>query len=309
MYRQSRLVDKLTTVRFGAILHDAGSAEVILSYMQGIDEEIFLVADGPALKVLPRYGINYEIIDLEEAIKLDFDVVFLGLSFPSNLDLLVIESFKSKRALLISFLDHWSFSERDFMLDGLLVLPDVFVVTDSEAFHLARSIFPETEIIQIENPYLQDCAMRFQELGLTNRRFKQILFVSEPLDTQKNLKFLAVSKLGNEMNLEEEAFAYFVSCLKTLNWEQHLIKLRPHPRQRISDFGRSYFEILPELVFSTNSELLLDLHESDIVVGIHSMALYISATLGIPTYSSLPPGAGDCAIRGVQIKHLRDLVR
>jgi hypothetical protein len=67
--------------------------------------------------------------------------------------------------------------------------------------------------------------------------------------------------------------------------------------------------MLPDLVFSTNPDLLLDLHESDIVVGIHSMALYISANLGIPTYSSLPPGAGDCAIRGVQIDYLRDLVR
>jgi hypothetical protein len=296
-------------VKFAVILHDAGSAEVILSYIREIDGDIFLVANGPALKVLPRYGNNYQLIDLETVINHDFDVVFLGLSFPSNIDLLVIKSFKTKRALLVSFLDHWSFSERDFMLDGLLVLPDVFVVTDSEAFQLAKRIFLESEIIQIGNPYLQDCVTRFQKLGQPSQKFRQILFVSEPLDIQKNLEFLAVSELGHETKIEDEVFSYFVSCLETLDWQRHRIKIRPHPRQKISDFGKNYFDMLPDLVFSTNPDLLLDLHESDIVVGIHSMALYISANLGIPTYSSLPPGAGDCAIRGVQIDYLRDLVR
>ena len=303
------MVDKLLVVKIAVILHDAGSAEVILSYIRDIDGDIFLVANGPALKVLPRYGVNYQLIDLETAIKQDFDVIFLGLSFPSNVDLLVIKRFNTEKALLVSFLDHWSFLERDFMLGGLLVLPDVFVVTDSEAFQRAKKIFSESEIIQIENPYLQECVTKFQKLGQPSRNFKQILFVSEPLDVQKNLEFLALSELGHETKIEDIAFAYFVSCLETLGWQRHRIKIRPHPRQKISDFGKNYFELLPELAFSTNPELLLDLRESDIVVGIHSMALYISANLGIPTYSSLPPRAGDCAIRGVQIDYLRDLVR
>jgi hypothetical protein len=296
-------------VKLAAVVHDAGSAEVLLSYLFELNQEVLVVAEGPALSVLERYPKNWKIVPLESLLDTEFDVIFLGLSNPSNTDLVVLERFASQTTLLISFLDHWSFSLSDFEKDGRFWLPDVFVVTDSEALRLASIYFPGVEIIEIPNPYLDRVLIEFQTIPKRKAHRKRILYVSEPLDPDRNLKFLKLLKADGEIGLEEAAYRYFISTLEKSNLQDHEIVIRPHPRQIVADFDTNYLSAHPQVSFSVNSNLIDDLRATDVVVGVHSMALYISINLGIPTFCSLPPGAGECAIRGVEINYLRDIAR
>ncbi len=294
-------------MKLAAVLHDAGSAEVLLSYLFEQKQEVSVVVEGPALGVLERYPKNWKVISLESLLDIDFDVIFLGLSSPSNTDSVVIEKFASRKTLLISFLDHWSFSLSDFENNGQFWLPDVFVVTDSEALKLATDCFPGVDIIEIPNPYLDRVLIEYQSIPKSKPHAKRILYVSEPLDPDKNLNFLKLQKLDESSELEIAAYEYFISTLKKANLQDYEIVIRPHPRQRIADFDPKYLLAHPRVSFSINTNLVDDLRDADVVVGVHSMVLYISVYLGIQTFCCLPPGAGDCAIRGVDMNYLRDI--
>jgi hypothetical protein len=296
-------------VKLAAVVHDAGSAEVLLSYLFELNQEVSVVVEGPALSVLERYPKNWKIVPLESLLDTEFDVIFLGLSSPSNTDSVVLERFASQTTLLISFLDHWSFSLSDFENNGKFWLPDVFVVTDSEAFRLASICFPGVAIIEIPNPYLDRVLNEFQTIPKRNAHRKRILYVSEPLDPDKNLEFVKLLKAEGEIGLEEVAYRYFISTLEKANLYEHEIVIRPHPRQIVADFDAMYLSAHPRVSFSVNSNLIDDLRGTDVVVGVHSMALYVSVNLGIPTFCCLPPGAGNCAIRGIEMVYLRDFAR
>lgn len=294
-------------MKLAAVIHDAGSAEVLLSYLFELNQEVSVVVEGPALSVLERYPKNWKIVPLESLLDTEFDVIFLGLSSPSNTDSIVLERFASQATLLISFLDHWSFSLSDFENNGKFWLPDVFVVTDPEALKLATRCFPGVDIIEISNPYLNRVLIEYKSIPKCKPPTKRILYISEPLDPDKNLVFLNLQKVDGNRVLEEVAYMYFISTLEKVNLQDYEIVIRPHPRQKVADFGPKYLLAHPRVSFSVNSNLIDDLRDADVVVGVHSMALYISVYLGIPTFCCLPPGAGHCAIKGVEMLYLRDI--
>ncbi|CAN2170645.1 hypothetical protein MCERE155_00039 [Candidatus Nanopelagicaceae bacterium] len=294
-------------MKIAVVLNDAGSANVILSYLQDFENTFDILASGPALDLLERAEIQYRLITFDEICNLQYDVILLGLSFPSDIDLRVTQALQESDSLLVTFLDHWSFSETDFIFQSKLLLPDMFVVTDSDAFTRAVQHFPGTSVVQIENSYLSDSLERFLSLPQKHISQSSILYLAEPLSVEKNSNLANLFGSYSSQDLEFKVFEYMQSCIKLFAPQCTQIVIRPHPVQSKTYFGTEYLAGNYKVSISEEPSLVEDIRAAEVVVGIHTMALVVARHLGKDSYTCLPPGSGDCAIKGIDIKYLRDL--
>ena len=290
------------------VSHDAGGAEILSSWAHFCKHSFSLVLAGPALKIFKNKCPHAEILSLEEAIKKS-DWVLCGTGWQTSFERDAIKYAKDNKKKVIAYLDHWvNYKER--FHNGLdQIFPDEIWVADKYAEKIASNIFSDIPITLIDNPYLNELKTQIKKLSIDNEKYlenkKSILYVCEP---KKEHAFL---KYGDERYwgyTEDDALNYFYKNLKYINKDIKEIKVRLHPSEKKGkyDWFKNFNSRLIKIV--SEESLIVDIINSDIIVGCESMALVVGLLANKTVISGIPPNGRQCQLPQKEIIHLRDLI-
>jgi hypothetical protein len=289
------------------VSHDAGGAEIISSYVRQNQIECKFVLAGPALSIFERKLGKLHIQDLEQAISTS-DFLLCGTSWQSDIEWQAISIARKLGKKSAAFLDHWVNYRERFIRLGQLHLPDEIWVGDLLAKEKVKTIFPDIEVILIENPYFLDLKLEIERLDRNKSQFAasgKILYVCEPVREH------AFHEYGDERYwgyTEEEALRYFLTNVQSLGIKIDQIIVRPHPSESANKYDWIFKEFdLP--IYAGGKETLFDeLLRSEIVVGCESMAMIIGMLAGRRVISCIPPGGSPCKLPQPNIEKMQDLI-
>lgn len=293
----------------GVVVHDAGATNVILAYLEDTSFDVKVLASGPAVKLFQGAKLEHLFFNESDFLKQEFDAIFLGQNFKAPIDKLIIRNFQHSDVLLIAVLDHWTFSRKQYVVDGVELLPDCFIVNDPEAYRRASKEFPEVDIILIPNYYIEKCKVRYSKLSIPEEYERNILYISESIDSESNPEFGKVYKSDGVGELDFHAFLFFIQNIDYFGSDKQKVIIRPHPSEPLGKFDQRFLNHSVDIEVSREIDLVKDLRRSRIVVGIQSMAMAIAVELGCEVYSCLPPNSGANPIEGYQIPYLRELIQ
>ena len=289
------------------IVHDAGGAEVVSSYVHQQGMDCLYVLEGPARKIFERKLGPIEISPLEEAIQRSASIL-CGTSWQSDLELRAIKLARLLGKRSVAFLDHWTNYRERFIRLGELCVPDEIWVGDSIAEELATEIFPNIQISLVENPYFQDIKDELATVSIqrsSNMTSISVLYVCEPVREH------ALRQFGDERHwgyVEEEALCYFLNNVAALGGQVSRILIRPHPSESITKYNWVLNEFNLPLKLGGVNTLLEEIADCDIVVGCESMAMVIGLLAGRRVISCIPPGGKTCALPHPEIETLLALM-
>lgn len=155
--------------------HDAGGAEIVSSWVKRHQDEwdISLLLMGPATKIFERkLGRSGGPFTFEP----DFVLCGSGLSgWERN----AIDIARTLDVPCAAYLDHWKNYRARFGEH----LPDQFWVADEYADAMAKRIFPDAEVVNKGNPYLEDFVAEVEETDVDEwspSGLERILWIDEP---------------------------------------------------------------------------------------------------------------------------------
>lgn len=279
-----------------AVSHDAGGAEVVSAYLKSRIKNIqpvCLVA-GPAEKVYAKRGLNSFFVSLEKRNQIfemypDIDLVLTSTSWPSKLELEMIELAKKANIKTATYLDSWvNYRERfDYPNKGWENnLPEEIWVGDLAAKKLAHSLFPkEVKIKFVKNCFFEEFKKSYRDAKKTVKNISAILFASQPL---------AIMPEGEKDRGTIDEFTVLkdlLNELKEINFKNRVI-IRLHPREEKGKYNAliDVFKQSLDVVESLESDILKDLSKAKLVVGMNSMFLFLATLIGKKVISILPVG-------------------
>ena len=285
------------------VCHDAGAANLIVSWIKRYKGIMKVCMKGPAQKIWKRHFPDSELLSIER-IFVDSNTLLTGTGW-GDLEFEARIKAKKKNIKNIAVIDHWTnYSER-FIRAGKELLPDIIIVSDKYAYEKACKTFPIKKIFQLPNIYLQVEANLVSSLRskVKKNHFENLLVIAEPFREKKTnqktlLEFMAIEYLMLNLNKVNNSID-FVN-----------ITIRPHPSEPSEKYVfliDKYKHLVNEFKISRDKELYEDIAMADIVIGINSFALVVSLTAGVPTMSMLPPGYNNFNLPYNEIIHLRDL--
>ena len=205
---------------------------------------------------------------------MDCDLIITGTGWMSQLEVNAIKEAKSRKIPCVTVLDHWvNYLER-FGTDENSK-PQILAVTNSLALQMAQDRFPNNVVWLLPDFQIESYRETIKSVAKVQT---SVLILLEPTSTPDS-----IFAIDDELikNLVETAIS--VKRARGLS----RIVIRPHPSQ-VSDPAIAHkLSVFPEeLEISTRTSLVEDLEVSEVVLGLSSYALYISAMCGIDTYSS-----------------------
>ena len=290
------------------VAHDAGGAEILSSLVAcgalPAGTELRLVLQGPARAVFERKLGAVQCLPLAQALH-GASMLLAGTGWQSSLEFDALCLAREQRLPAIAFLDHWVNYRQRFVRHGVSCLPDALWVGDDEALALARTVLPERPAFLVPNPYF--AAMREGFAALAQREQPRaglrVLYVCEPVREP------ALRTHGNERHwgyTEEEALAFALACLPTIGAIDSLV-VRPHPSEPPAKYDAQLARCAWPVTRGGAASLLQEVAASDVVIGLHSMAMVIGLLAGKRVLCAIPPGGGACVLPQRQIGMLREL--
>jgi len=265
----------------GFVCHDAGAANILISALLHSGEEVSMVSmEGPAKKIWKAAFPNISCdVNLQYIVK-NCEHLFTGSGWSSDLEFNAISMANETKLMCSTVMDHWVNYQERLCRNGRTVYPNNILVTDEEAFALAKDIFPDKKIILFENLYLRGELNKIASAPLPANT--QILFVNEPIR----------NKWGRDTPGEFQVLDYFLSTLDEYKISNDIpIVLRPHPSEYPKKYDRFINSSNREISLSQNIDIATDISQSTMVVGCNSYGLVIALISGKKVYSALPPWA------------------
>lgn len=216
----------------------AGAKGVISIFLAFINQikESKLISD----RFYPFYaemGVQVEIISISQVNEIlnDFcpDVIVAGTSIPSKIDLEFCIQAKGK-ALIYSFVDHWTNFKERFLNSNIYYLPDFLLVIDSIAKQKALEAgFNKESILIISNPY-------YNYLKKWKHTIERSRFLLE-LDLDENTKYvlyapepLSLFNLNEKYGFDEfDSLEFLINTIS--NFESVILLFKCHPNHVIDD--------------------------------------------------------------------------
>jgi hypothetical protein len=285
------------------VCNDAGSAEIISSWILTQNEEYLLVLDGPAVQIFSRKINNIKTHSLDNALK-KADWLVTGSSIFSSLEIDAIAKSKLLNIKSVTFLDHWANYPERFVKNNNQIFPDELWAGDSYAYNIAKKIFPNIKVIFQENAYFKSIQTASKILKSKIRYDKQneyILYLCSPVAEHAKLIH------GNEKYWgydEHDRIRYFMENLHKLKTSSSRVILRPHPSENPEKYSWAIDEFEPLVSINDSKTLLEQALESEVVVGCNSMGLAIAIIAGKRAVSLLAPDDADCTIPMKELEHL-----
>jgi len=285
------------------VCNDAGSAEIISSWILTQNEEYLLVLEGPAVQIFSRKINNIKTHSLDNALK-KADWLVTGTSIFSSLEIDAIAKSKLLNIKSVTFLDHWANYPERFVKNNNQIFPDELWAGDSYAYNIAKKIFPNIKVIFQENAYfksIQTASKILKSQICYDKQNEYILYLCSPVAEHAKLIH------GNEKYWgydEHDRIRYFMENLHKLKTSSTRVILRPHPSENPEKYSWVIDEFEPLVSISDSKTLLEQALESEVVVGCNSMGLAIAIIAGKRAVSLLAPDDADCTIPMKELEHL-----
>ncbi len=256
-----------TDVKIGLISKDAGASNLMVYSLKGRPNTL-VYCEEPGKSIYLSRGFTMascaeEVFRFSDKLIIgtggsDFEKIHLQLALETGCD-------------TYSVLDHWINFEARFEFGEVLLQPLKLLVFDEDARDLAQNKFPNTPIFWLVNKYQECIQNQVQSLSKSNSKIT-FLYIHE------NLKH---DFAGNEYwRVCFESFYRRVCSLHS----DFVIKLRFHPKDNPNDF-KKFLSEYPGVVLS-NSNLAIDIAQSDIVVGVRSAALEVARKCGKSVFTT-----------------------
>lgn len=254
---------------------------------------------GPAVRVFAN--VHRAVVDdrLEDVVARS-GAVITGTGWASSLEHDARQLARRAGVRSIAVVDHWTDYRGRFSRQGVEVLPDEIWVSDPHAYELARSTFPEVNVVELPNAYLarEVEAIRGLEPPRSDRT-GHVLYVLEPIRDDWG----PLPSPGEFVALD-----YLVANLDLLGSSPTAICLRPHPSDPPGKYD-AWVAAHPHLglVLDSTSSLEHAIAWSETVAGCQTYAMVVALAAGRRVVCSIPPGKPPCVLPMSEIVHLAKL--
>lgn len=285
------------TAKILVVCHDAGGAEIVSSYVRkNSNRESFLCyVAGPAQKIFARKGIPTTVLTQK---KYSLNTIFnsagpikyllCGSSWASDLEKEFILFAKKIGLKTVVYLDHWmNYRERfGYPSQGWQKnVPTELWVGDSHALTLVKKDyqkFKDLKIKFVKNEYLKEVVV--QSKMMSSDIVPTILFIGEPVSQAQNIFTTQKVPPITEFNV-------LAKILETVQKKNLLmtVLVRLHPAEQKNKYNsilKSYSKTISVRV-SKEPDIVQDLVQATVVVGMSSMALALAYVAGKKTISVL----------------------
>lgn len=275
------------------VAHDAGAANLIISWLKRGKKPVHPYMIGPAAKLWEAAFPNLPLcVSLRDAFNGALSVI-TGTGWASSIEHDARSIARELNLYSIAVLDHWvNYSER-FLRGNEVHWPDEIWVADHWAFKIAKREISEIPIYLFDNFYLQDQVAKISPAPANG----VVLYILEPVR----------QNWGREQAGEFQALEFALKQINRISLrEVPQILLRPHP----SEFPFKYEKYIvsdARLKMDTSDDLASAISLADIVVGVESFALTVALEAGRVVYSSLPPWAPALRLPQPGIREIRNL--
>lgn len=268
------------------VSHDAGGAQIISAYVKKFKDiyNFKCLVLGPALSIFRKKGIK-NLLDKNMAAELigkkAIGLVLTGTSWGSSIEMEMIRKAKGKNITSVAYLDHWVNYRERFgypSKNWKNNLPDEIWVGDTHAFKLAKKFF-SIPVKKVPNLYFQEIKAKYKAIKKKVRSEKgKILFMDEPISRS----------LGKKNNFDE------FSTLKALldYFYQRQLKnsliICYHPSAKQDKYDKLLLRYPKVTIEKQGQEILKDLAQSFLVIGMTSMILAVAAICKKRVVSFIP---------------------
>lgn len=253
---------------------DTGGAENLMEVFLRANLEKTLLVRGKGEQVFKHYGIKY----LSEVSREYSD--YQSLIFSSGADnselAIVQEKSGNSGSNQVCVLDHWVNYSKRFSVKSFAI-PETFIVTNEISHFLASKHFASSTIALIPDFRLK----RLQDLMMVDfsRGENCVLVLLEP-------ERAWLEGLG-EITRDTQVNTIMQAMLICESMGLRSVVVRLHPAMRESGLIRDLVKSESVVRFSMYSRIEDELQAAKAVVGISSSLLYATASLGIPTFTTL----------------------
>ena len=254
---------------------DAGPAKYLASVIIKIDIPFICLCSNISKKVFESYRIH----TITEEAQIDYSdikCIITGTCLGDGLDKIALKKGIKKNILTISIIEHWSLYIERFTLDNKLILPDYILVNDEIAKKESiKSGLPESKIIVVGNPFLEELSVRKLSPKLKSDWHKEIGIKDKPVIT-------IISEIyrddfpENSPNYQGfDEYEVLENLIKIAKESGYAILIRQHP----SEYKFKYLKYLNDDVRLDNfNDYDSTIMNSDFIIGMGSMFL-IEASL------------------------------
>ncbi len=288
------------------IAHDAGGAELILSWILTNKRDFIVSLSGPAKKIFSKKIKNLKNTNYKKSIN-ECDWVLTGSGWHTNFEYNAIDLAKNKNKKVITLLDHWVLFRERFVRKNRKIFPNEIWVCNNEALRIAKKRIPEVKLIKkIDNFYfkkIKDKLKKYPKIKKT--KSIKILYVTEPLS--KLSKFY---KHTYKLNYDEfEALEYFFNNIKNFkNQSIRLITIRPHPSERVNKYSyliKKYKNF--KIVIKNSTTLINEIINHNWIVGCNTTPMVIGILNKNKVFSSIPKKGTKSYLPFKQIKNISSI--
>lgn len=261
----------LVNKKVGAVFHDAGSANLGISYLKQKKINAQYYCKGPALKILNReFDKSIKNTDLNKLIE-HSDVVITGTSRKNNIELQTRKIIKNKKKINVTIIDHWTGYLKGFKYGKGSIFPNYLYVFNKKSYELAKKIFPKKIKICKKTNYFEKKIVSNIKKNLRNSN--NLLYVLEPFDN--HFEFLALKRFKN--------------FLEKSNDIRVNLKFKLHPsekKEKYSKWLKRNYKIKYELV--NDQDIAKSLTWANYVVGLESYMLVLAMKAKKKVFTILP---------------------
>ncbi|OUU22488.1 MAG: hypothetical protein CBB97_15050 [Candidatus Endolissoclinum sp. TMED37] len=286
----------------GVVCNDAGASNLIAYWLKDIcdDLRINCFVQGPAKTIFENICPKLGHQEFYPLIK-HSNTLITGTSWSTSLEHDARKLMNSKLGKNIAVLDHWTNYMDRFKFDSELVLPEKILVSDAISYKLAREIFPDIEIREFKNNYLENICSKITKNKITIKEpSNNILYVLEPIRDDWG----KLEKPGEFIALD-----YFAENISKLGFRNNIkVKLRVHP----SENKEKYLNWISsnkslDIGIDSNKSLEQSITWSDTVVGCQTYAMVVALAAGRKVITTIPPWMPKCKLPHKEIFTLEEL--
>ena len=170
-----------------SVFHDAGGANIGLSFLKQYKIKSKFFCIGPSSKILkdffPRVKNSNNLMrEIEKS-----DLVITGTSSKNKIEFIVRNFCKKKKIFSVTFLDHWANYKNRFRKKRKEVLPDLLITSDQKSYLEAKKLFRKTLIKKFTNYYVENLIKKIKK----KKRGDKILYFLEPFNDK--IEFFALN--------------------------------------------------------------------------------------------------------------------
>ena len=268
--------------------HDTGGAEILSSYAvknpDNFNISCFLY--GSAINIFQKksvpnciYQEDLHILKILE--KLKPAIVITGTGWQADIELNFIKAAKQLNIHTIAFLDNWNNYRERFKYPNPNWennLSDELWVADEYAYAIAKKFFKNTKITIKTNYSLNDIlvdANKYIPELYPGKKYTKILYLSQPTS------LYTLKQYNNDLHFGFNEYTIASHLMEIIDNNDNLrLKIRLHPSEAASNPDKyDNICISNKIPISKSHKFVEDIMNSDIAIGVDSMALVIAVCL------------------------------